>query len=167
MITSGVYRLSRLELAYLTCEEYLRNYWWFAATVPIGGLGLMIFGQGPMVALGMLAFLWPFSIPARGIIFTTKSSRLFANGCHVEATIEDVNIIGEYKDGKRLRYPVATNRLKSVLRRKGMIILRTRMPGFLAVKESAFSSEEEIQGFVDLMNEAIDRWQKMAMAIDQ
>jgi len=57
MIKSDVYRLSRLELAYVTGEEYLRTYWWWALTVPVFGIAAMILGQGAVKVIGLMAFL--------------------------------------------------------------------------------------------------------------
>jgi hypothetical protein len=103
----------------------------------------------------MLAVLWPFSIPARSVVLTTKISRLFTGGCHLEATPEEVVFIGEYKDMKRLRYPISTFRFQEAVRRNGIILLRTRLPGFAPVKEDAFESEADRDAFLKLIEDAV------------
>ena len=119
MITTKIFRLTRTELARIASEEYLRSYWWLVAPVPVAGLIAVITATGPLQVFGLLAVLWPFSIPARSVLSTTKSSRLFTGGCHVEATPEEVVFIGEYKDGKRLRYSFGTDQIKEPVRRRG------------------------------------------------
>ena len=166
MIVSDTYSLTRTEMARLTAEEYIRRFWYIAGIVPVFGLGLLIFSSGAMQVFGMICVLWPFSIPARAVIVSTKSSRLFTASCHVEATPEEISFIGEYKDGKRLRYKVDTDRLKQVIRRKGLIILWSRTFGFIPVKESAFKSEKEVEAFVTLVEDAIASWQADVAAED-
>jgi hypothetical protein len=104
----------------------------------------------------MLAILWPFSIPARSVLSTTKSSRLFTGGCHVEASADQIEFIGEYnKEGKRLRYAFSTDKVKEAVRRRGIIILRMRLPGISPIREDAFESESEAQAFLNMIEEAV------------
>jgi len=144
-------------MARLASEEYLYNFWWFAAAVPGFGIVSVILWDGALRVIGTMAILWPFSIPARSVMSTTKSSRLFTSGCHVELTEDELLFIGEYKDGKRLRYPVDVDRIKEVIRRRGMLLVRTRVPGFLPIREAAFETEEDLQAFLDQMEKATDR----------
>lgn len=155
MIKSNPYSLTRTELARLASEEYVRNFWWFVASIPAFGLIAVAFGEGALRVIGIMALMWPFSIPARSVLSTSKSSRLFTQGCRVEASDEELVFIGEYRDGKRLRYKVDVFRLKTVIRRKGMLIIRTRLPGFLPVREDAFSSEAEMKAFVDMVERGV------------
>jgi hypothetical protein len=144
----------------MASEEYLRSFWWFVAAVPAFGLITTIFADGALRVIGVMAILWPFSIPARSVLTTTKSSRLFTNGCHVELSDEELRFIGEYKNGKRLRYAVDVFRIKEVVRRRGMLLIRTRLPGFLPIREAAFESEADIQSFVSLLEKAIELQQE-------
>ena len=154
MIVTKVYRISRTELAWLASEEYLRSFWWFVASVPAFGIIAVIFGDGALRMIGAMAILWPFSIPARSVVSTAKSSRLFRGGCHVEADEHEITFLGEYFDGKRLRFKVETFKIKEAKRKKGMILMRTRIPGFLPIREEAFESEEDIQNFIALIAKA-------------
>jgi hypothetical protein len=155
-ITTDVYRVSRTELARLASVEYLRSFWWFAAPVPIAGVIAMIFGNTPMQVMGMIAFLWPFSIPARSVLITTKASRLFTNGCHLEADEDLIAFIGEYtKEGKRLRYPIEPYRVKSVDQRGDFMILRLRMPSLAPIRVTAFKTDDDRLNFVKLVDDAV------------
>ena len=154
MIVTKVYRISRTEFAWLASEEYLRSFWWFAASVPAFGLIAVIVGDGALRMIGAMAILWPFSIPARSVASTSKSSRLFTIGCHVEADENEITFIGEYANEKRLRFRVETYKFKEAKRRKGMVLIRTRIPGFLPIREEAFESEDDIQAFIALIAKA-------------
>lgn len=156
MITTKVFRLSRTELARITSEEYVRKYWFFIAPLPVIGLIALITSRGPLQVFGMLAVLWPFSIPARSVVVTTKSSRLFTGGCHVEATPEEVVFIGEYNNMKRLRYAIATDRIQEAVFQRDTIILRMRLPGFAPIKVEAFENEADRDAFMKLISDAVE-----------
>ncbi len=156
MIKTKLFSLSRTELARIASEEYIRTFWWLVAPVPVMGIIAVITARGPLQVLGMLAILWPFSIPARSVLSTTKSSRLFTGGCHVEASADQIEFIGEYnKEGKRLRYAFSTDKVKEAVRRRGIIILRMRLPGISPIREDAFESESEAQAFLNMIEEAV------------
>jgi hypothetical protein len=156
MITTKVFSLSRTELARITSEEYIRKYWFFVAPVPIIGLIALLTTTGPLQVFGMLAVLWPFSIPARSVVITSKTSRLFTGGCHVEATPEEVVFIGEYRDMKRLRYAISTHRIQEAIPRRDLILLRMRLPGFAPIKVEAFESDADREAFLQLIGEAVN-----------
>jgi len=155
MISTKVYRLSRTELARVMSEEYVRKYWWFAVPIPITGIFFLSLTTGPLQALGMLMLLWPFSIPARSVVFSTKASRLFTGGCHVEATPEEIVFIGEYnKNQKRLRYVISTDRIKELTERGDVLLIRLRTPDVAPIKLDAFG-EGEREEFAKLVEDAI------------
>jgi hypothetical protein len=152
MISTKVFTLSRTELARMMSEEFIRKYWYFAVPVPVCGIFFLIFADGPLQALGMLMLLWPFSIPARSVVFTTKSSRLFTGGCHVEANPEEIAFIGEYnKDKKRLRFLISTNRIKEVTRRNGFLLVRLKTPALAPIREDAFETEADREEFLRMV----------------
>lgn len=135
----------------MASEEYVRSFWWFVVVVPLGGLVALITARGPLQVFGMLAVLWPFSIPARAVLFTTKASRLFTGGCHVEAGTGGITFIGEYnKAQKRLRFHIAGDDIKSVVRRRELLLVRTYRPGIAPIKVDAFQSDADLQAFLSL-----------------
>lgn len=152
MIETQVFRLSRTEMARLTSAEYIRSYWFFVVPVPIIGLIALITTHGPMQAAGMIAILWPFSIPARSVLFSAKSSRLFTNGCTVQATSEAITFLGEYHEGKRLRFVLDMARIRDVVPRGDLLIIRSRYPGLIPIKAMAFKSAEDLKAFVELVS---------------
>ncbi len=156
MIVSKVFVLSRTQMARIASEEYVRMYWWFVAPLPVVGLTAVLMTTGPMQALGMLALLWPFSIPARSVLITSKPSRLFTGGCHIEANSTEVAFIAEPRDGKRLRNIISLNNVRQAVRRNGVILLRMRLPGMAPIREDAFESEEQLQAFLKLVQDAVD-----------
>jgi hypothetical protein len=155
MIVTESYKITRIELARLASLEYLRSFWWFVIAVPLFGVVSMIFGDGPMKMIGMMAILWPFSIPARSVVSTGKSSRLFSQGCHVEADPENVVFIGDYHGGKRLRYILKTWRIKEAKQVGELILLRTRIPGFLPIRADSFHSDADREAFLALVEDAV------------
>ena len=157
MIKSKVYKLSRTEMARIASEEYVRTFWWLLAPVPLCGAAAIIFMKGPMQAFGMLAVLWPFSIPARSVLSTTKASRLFSGGCHVEADEDGIVFIGEYNDGKRLRYAIEMNRIKEVVKRRDILLIRLRIPGIAPIRVDAFESDSNRDAFIKIIEDGIEK----------
>ena len=123
--------------------------------VPVFGIAAMAFGDGIMRVVGCMALLWPFSIPARSVISTRKSSRLFSEGCHVEADEEKITFIGDYHGGKRLRYILEIWRLKEAKHVGDLILLRTRIPGFLPIRADSFQSDSDREAFLTFVRDAI------------
>ena len=103
----------------------------------------------------MLAVVWPLSIPARSVLTTTKSSRLFSGGCHVEADDEAVTFLGEYVNEKRLRYVIQISQIKEVIVRRDLLLIRLRLPGIAPIRMNAFETEEDAKAFVDFVNGAV------------
>jgi hypothetical protein len=136
-ITSDVYRLFRSELMLLTAREYLRSFWWFAIATPLFGVLAVVFGTGLLQVVGMMAILWPFSIPARAVMTTTKSARLFTGGCRMEASIDQIVFLGEKSEPKRLRMILEPFTIRDLVQRGDFLLIRTRRLGFVPVRSSA------------------------------
>jgi hypothetical protein len=115
-----------------------------------------MFMNGPLQVMGFIAVLWPFSIPARSVLTTTKSSRLFSGGCHVEADASQVVFIGEYIDGKRLRYAITMDRVKEVVVRRDILLIRLRIPGIAPIRTEAFENEQDKDAFLELIATAVE-----------
>ena len=144
-------------MARIASEEYLRSFWWLVAPIPLIGLGAVVFTKPPLQVFGMLMVLWPFSIPARSVLSTTKSSRLFSGGCHVEATEDEIVFIGEYVNQKRLRYAISMDRIKEVVRRGDILLIRLRIPGIAPIRAEAFGTDKDREAFLALIHEGIER----------
>lgn len=73
---SEPYRLTRGQVALWGAREYVRRLWWAFIAIPITGVLLLIFsGQLLMQVIGMMAILWPVTIPARSVLATRGVSR--------------------------------------------------------------------------------------------
>lgn len=130
------FRVPRLALAYLGVAQYLRTYWWFAAIVPVFGIALLLFGPGVMKAMGLMAILWPLSLPARAIFATSKAGRLLAKGAWASVEDETLYLHGEGGDGLKLSL-AAVRRLE---RRRGFLVLSLSRGDFVALPLTAASA---------------------------
>lgn len=141
---SGVFRFGRTELARLAAFEYLRTFWWFIGVIPLFGLIMMIWTNGLMQVIGMFAFLWPFTIPARAVLTTTKSSRLFTGGCKLFVYEDRLEFIGQspLKDGKYPRMIVDMFNVRDVVKRGDKFLLRTIKLGMLPIAAEALTPEQ-------------------------
>lgn len=103
------------------------------------GLIAMIWGNGVIQIVGMFAFLWPFSIPARAVLTTTKASRLFTGGCQLSVYEDRLEFIGQtpLKDGRLLRMIIPMEQVRDVVERKEFYVIRTIRLSFVLVAKDA------------------------------
>lgn len=144
------YRVSRLRLAYLTAEEYLRTFWFFVAGAPLGGLLLLFSQDRTMQAIGFFGIVWPFSIPARAIMVSCKASRLFDSGVVLRVGPEELEFLGQKagKSGKPLRMAIHRDMVRDVVTRQGMLLLRLYRQSIVPVDPESFASEDDRTQFL-------------------
>lgn len=150
------FQIPRIQLAYLASEEYLRSLWWFAATVPVFGILMVIFGQGILQIIGFTALLWPFSIPARGIASTSKASNLFSQGCYGELSDEYLTFYDTSNRPTPLRWKIPLSHVRDVIERREYYLVRMRRLGFVAIPVAAFDSESDRAGFIRTIAHAVE-----------
>ena len=106
--------------------------------MPLGGvLGLILL---PNVApIWFAAILWPISLPARAILASRRSARLFANGCRVTIDEEAATFAAEPSpdDRPRLRYRLPWTSVRAIRDRGTWIVLEGRRFEVLPVRRSA------------------------------
>lgn len=136
---SGVFTISRLQLARLSALEYVRSFWWFIGVIPLFGFIAIAFTSGLMQVIGVFAVLWPFTIPARAILTTTKSSRLFTGGCKLIAHDDRLEFQGQspLKNGKYPRMILSFGDIRDVIPRKNYLLVRTIRLGMLPIPNEA------------------------------
>ena len=145
------YKVSRLQLAYLASEEYLRTFWWYVAVVPVFGIIALLIGNGMLQAVGLMAILWPISIPARALFSTTKASRLLDAGTWM--AVRDGEILFHGPDRRGLKITVDSIR-DSVIRQRHVLV-RTRRLGFVPVPVDAFSIPGDVDAFRNWISEQV------------
>jgi hypothetical protein len=154
VIETRPYVVPRLRLAYIAVEEYVRTFWYFVIAVPLGGIALLFIPDRVVQAIGYLAILWPFSIPARAILITTKASRLFASGAYMRAGDEEIEFLGTIPGakGKPMRMALPRHLIRDVVRRQGMLLVRTYRLTFAPVDPEAFPDDQSRQEFLASLN---------------
>jgi len=147
------FRISRNRLAFLAMEEYLRSFWWYVAIVPIFGLAAVITSEGLLRAIGAMALLWPFSIPARSIVTTAKSGRFFRDEVWMSTGDDALYFHSETSKGMMLRL----SSVRDLVRRGDYLLVRLRRLGFVAIPAAAFESDADRTAFERLIAEAPQR----------
>ena len=109
----------------------MRTYWWFVAIIPTFGLVMFLFGPGVMRAMGLMAILWPLSLPARAIFATSKTGKLLEKGAY--ASLEDGVLYLHGTDGNGMKLSLAS--VRRVERRRGFLILVLARGAFVALPE--------------------------------
>ena len=73
---SEPYRLTRSQVAYWGAREYVRRLWWAFVAIPLFGVLALAFGQHPVLqVMGLMAIVWPITIPGRSMLATRGVSR--------------------------------------------------------------------------------------------
>ena len=144
-------------MSWLAATEYLRLFWWYAAIVPLFGLLLLIFSQGPLQMIGMMALLWPLTIPGRSFLSSSKSSRLFTQPCFMEANDEAVVFYSVSEEPKRKRFAIPAADIRDIVERADILLLRTRRFGIAPVKRASFSSQEDEDAFFKVVAGIVHR----------
>lgn len=128
-------------MAYLGVAQYLRSFWWFVAIIPVFGLIATIFGSGILRGMGIFALLWPFSLPARAIVATSRTGKLLERGAW--ASFEDGFLFLHGEEGQGFKLSLSS--VRRVDRRMGFLVLVIPRGAFLAIPLRA-TSEEFIEG---------------------
>lgn len=131
------FRVSRLSLAYLAVAQYLRTYWWFVAVIPTFGLVMFFFGPGVMRVMGMMAILWPFSLPARAVFATSKTGKLLEKGAY--ASLEEGVLYLHGTEGNGMKLSLSS--VRRIERRRGFLVLVLSRGAFVALPQTALSPE--------------------------
>jgi hypothetical protein len=154
-VISQQYRVSRIILARLSAEEYIRSFWWFILIIPTFGLACLIFGSGLLQIIGWMAVLWPFSIPARSVISSSKAGKLLSRGTRVE--LKNGTLYFSSDDGKGLKLELWAAR--DVVVRGEYALVRMRRFGFVPIPVSALPTDG-----VDQLTQAILAERKIRIA---
>ncbi|RYG25424.1 hypothetical protein EON82_07210 [bacterium] len=115
----------------------MRTYWWFVAIVPAFGLIVLLFGPGVMKAMGLMAVLWPISLPARAIFGTSKTGKLLEKGAC--ASLADGVLYLHGAEGAGFKLSLST--VRRIERRRGFFVLVLARGAFVALPEGALSPE--------------------------
>lgn len=144
------YRVSRVRLAYLTAEEYIRTFWFFVVGAPLGGLLLLFTPDRTMQAIGFFGIIWPFSLPARAILVSGKASRLFNTGVVLRVGPEELEFLGQTpgKSGKPMRMAIPIDMVRDVVKRQGMFLIRLYRQAIVPVDPASFASDADRERFL-------------------
>lgn len=111
----------------------MRTYWWFVAIIPAFGLVLLLFGPGVMKAMGLMAALWPLSLPARAIFATSKTGKLLEKGAW--ASLEEDILYLHGNEGGGFKLGLST--VRRTEQRRGFFILVLARGAFVAIPLAA------------------------------
>lgn len=133
------YLVPRLQLAYLGVGGYLKTFWWFAGTIPAFGILCLLLGEPTLKLIGIMALLWPVTLPARAIVSSSKASRLFGRGVVAEF-IEGVFFF-HGDDGKGMKLSITA--VRGLYELPNYFVLQTRMGGIVPISRSALGPDED------------------------
>ena len=146
-ILSQPYTLRRYDLALLAAWQYVRRAWWFLIATPIFGLLVLMTIDEPVLRyFAFVGILWPFTIPARGIVATMRPAKKLIQETRFELA-EDLALF-HFGNGKGLKMPLTA--VRGSFRHMNYRVFELRRFQILPVPESAFSPEDLV-----LFNEAL------------
>jgi hypothetical protein len=137
-VRSGEYQIDRFTLARISVNEYVRQFWWYIAIVPLFGLAAVIFGFGPLRVIGVTAMLWPLTIPGRAALTTGKAAKLFRAGTYATWDASAIYFHAVNGGGMKLEWTA----VRSVVETGGFLVFRTRRLGFVPIPLTALTENQ-------------------------
>lgn len=153
LLRSERYLISRTELAKLAAEEYIRKYWFIIIPIPLTGLLLLVTSTGLTQAFGLMALMWPITIPARSVLGSSKPAKLFTQGVVLSADEDALYFAGD--NGKGFKLDLGS--VGDLEVRGAYLLIRMRRLAFVPVPISALPDERMRQKLVDIVRQAIER----------
>jgi hypothetical protein len=139
MIRSKVFTIPRAQLVLAASGQYLRRMWPVFVAFPVFGLVAMILGPNRFIqAIGFLAFLWPFTIPARVVIASWSKAKRLMQPTWVG--LEEGVLYFHDDEGGGTKLPL--DQVRRIFKRDGFYIFETRMFNFALVPTNAFEEGE-------------------------
>lgn len=132
------FRLSRLKVAYLYAEVYLRSFWWMIVGIPLFGIVLLSVGPEWLKPLGVVMLFWPIVLPARARFTSWKLGKLLDDP--VSFWIEDGYLI--FFQSPTQGFKLSEKAVRSVIRCQGHLVFLThRFKATLPVPIDSFENE--------------------------
>jgi hypothetical protein len=141
-IVTRPFRLTYLELMKAATLEYLRNFWWYIGLYPIFGLALIFFGPNELMRnIGVLALLWPLTLPLRARVPLSRAMRV-REDVRIGVEGDELLLISGDRESRR---PLGS--VRRVVDASGFLYLYTGPMHYLIVPRNAFESPEEAAAF--------------------
>jgi len=139
------YTVTPYQMSQIAIREYIRTFWFAVAAVPLFGILVLLFGGPAFRLVGLVAIVWPFSIPARSLLVTNKSAKLFRLGVVLRLLDDAIEVCGEgvQKNGKRLRLELPLHDVRDAVDRGDFLLVRTMRFGYVPIVKSAFQAPED------------------------
>lgn len=138
-IRSNPFTISRMQLMRAASMQYIRRMWPVLIGFPLFGLLAMILGPNRLVqTIGLLAFIWPFSIPARVILGSWSKAKRLMRPTWV--LLEGKAVYFHDEAGGGMQLPLA--QVRRVDKRDGLFVLETRRFNFALIPVSAFGAKD-------------------------
>lgn len=138
MIRSSLFSISRSQLVQAASAQYLRRMWPVFASFPVFGIVALVVGTNPYVrAIGLLAILWPFSIPARIAMASWGKAKRLMRPTWVHW--EDGVLYFHDDKGGGMMLPAA--QIRRVDKRGAYYVFETRRFNFALVPVAAFDEK--------------------------
>lgn len=137
---SETYRLTRSQVAYWGAREYIRRLWWAFVAIPLSGVLLLIFGSGLMRVIGVMAVVWPLTIPAR----STLATRGVARRLTLPTTLlKDDEYLYFATEPRERSFRVKLSEIRSATLRGDALVIEIRPLGFAFVPFGALGGKSE------------------------
>ncbi len=137
---SETYRLTRSQVAYWGAREYVRRLWWAFVAIPLSGVLLLVFGRGVMRVIGVMAVVWPLTIPARSTLATRGVSRRLTLPTIL---LKDDEYLYFATEPRERSYRVRLSDVRSAVLRGDALVLEIRPLAFAFVPLRALGGKSE------------------------
>lgn len=121
-------------------RQYVLRYWWAVVGIPVFGLICMLATSDAYLrAFGAVCLLWPFTIPGRSFLLTSKAARNLLRPTVLALGDDALYFVSQSADGMKL----PLRQIRSVDRQGDLYVVRTRSFMMIPVPADALLGDRE------------------------
>lgn len=137
-MVSAPFTVSRVTIARLTAEHYVRRFWFVLVGIPLFGGFCVFWGASDAIrAFGALCLGWPLTIPLRAFLISARVARSLGRETVVRVENDEIRFVRPEGGGSKLPLP----HLRTVTGLHGHYLLETERMAVALVPMAAFDGD--------------------------
>ncbi len=137
------YTVPRYTLVRIAAMEYVRAFWWWIIVLPLFGLVAAVTATGILQVVGIIALLWPLTIPSRAFLVSTRAGRILVDGVWIGE--ENDRLYFHPKKGNG--FSMSDVSIRDIVDRGDHLVLRTKRMAFFPIPKAAVIEPESLSRF--------------------
>lgn len=137
------YNVPRYTLVRIAALEYVRAFWWWIIVLPVFGLVAAVTATGILQVVGIIALLWPLTIPSRAFLVSSRAGRILVDGVWIGEENERLYFHPTKGNG----FSMSDVSIRDIVDRGDYLVLRTKRMAFFPIPKTAVIGPESLSRF--------------------